>query len=116
MLAYVTQGRLRGLAVTTPKRVPMFPDYPTVDESGVPGYVWGTWYGLMAPAKTPKEIVATVHGAVVSALNSPAVSKRLTDLIFIPTSSAQPEEFGRFLASEIASLGKIIRDLNLSAD
>jgi tripartite-type tricarboxylate transporter receptor subunit TctC len=116
VLAYVTQGRLRGIAVTTPKRVPMFPDYPTVDESGVPGYVWGTWYGLMAPAKTPRDIVATVHAAVVSALNNPAVSKRLTDLIFIPTSSPQPEDFGRFLNSEIASLGKIIRDLNLSAD
>ena len=107
-LALIQQGRLRPLAVTTAKRLPLLPGYPTVAESGYPGYQSGNWYGIVAPARTPKEITATLRGAVVKALHDPAVNKRLSDLGYVIVGD-QPEEFGAFIKSEIATLAKIIQ-------
>ncbi len=107
-LALIQQGRLRPLAVTTAKRLPLLPGYPTVAESGYPGYQSGNWYGIVAPAKTPKEIIATIRGAVVTTLHEPTVSKRLSDLGYVSVGD-QPEEFGAFIKSEIATLAKIIQ-------
>jgi tripartite-type tricarboxylate transporter receptor subunit TctC len=115
VLSYIKQGRLRALAVTTANRVPLLPEYPTIAESGVPGYAFTNWYGLMVPAKTPKEIVATINAAAVSTLRNPAVIKRFNDLVFLPVGN-QPEEFGRILESEIATLAKVVKDLGLRAD
>lgn len=107
-LPQVRQGRLRPLAVTTTKRLPLLPEYPTVAETGYSGYQSGNWYGIVAPVKTPKEIIATIRGAVVTALNDPNVSKRLSDLGYVSVGD-QPEEFAAFIKSEIATLAKIIR-------
>jgi tripartite-type tricarboxylate transporter receptor subunit TctC len=107
-LPQVRQGRLRPLAVTTTKRLPLLPEYPTVAETGYSGYQSGNWYGVVVPAKTPKEIIATIRGAVVAALNDPNVSKRLSDLGYVSVGD-QPEEFAAFIKSEIATLAKIIQ-------
>ena len=115
VLPYINQGRLRALAVTTASRVPMLSQYPTIAESGVPGFAFTNWYGLMAPSKTPKEIIAAVHAAAVSTLNNAAVVKRYNDLVFLPVGN-QPDEFGRILQSEIATLAKVVKDLGLRAD
>lgn len=113
-LPQVRQGRLRPLAVTTAKRLPLLPDYPTVAETGYAGYQSGNWYGVVAPAKTPKETIATIRGAVVAALHDPDVSKRLSDLGYVIVGD-QPEEFAAFIKSEIATLAKIIQQTGTKA-
>jgi tripartite-type tricarboxylate transporter receptor subunit TctC len=114
-LPYVKAGRVRALAVTTGKRVPLLPDLPTVAEAGVAGYETAQWYGLLAPAKTPREIIETLHDAAVSVLTKPAVNKRLDEAGYI-TIGDKPAEFSAYLKSEIDRLGKLIRELGLTAD
>jgi tripartite-type tricarboxylate transporter receptor subunit TctC len=109
-LPLVQQGRLRALAVTTPKRLALLPQSPTVAESGYPGYQAGNWYGLAVPAKTPKEVIATIRAAAVKALNDPAVAKRMTELGYV-TIGDQPEEFAAHIRAEIAALAKILRGI-----
>jgi tripartite-type tricarboxylate transporter receptor subunit TctC len=112
-LPHVQQGRLRPLAVTTLKRLPVLPQYPTVAELGYPGYQAGNWYGLMVPAKTSKETVATIRGAAIKALNDPPVNRRLTELGYVIVGD-QPEEFAAHLKSEIASLAKVLKGIRPS--
>lgn len=114
-LPHVRQGKLRALAVTSPKRVALLPECPTVAESGYPGYQSETWFGLLVPAKTPKETIAIVSAAAKSALNAPDVSKRLIELAYIPVGD-QPEEFAAYIQSEVAALGKLVRRLRVQAD
>jgi tripartite-type tricarboxylate transporter receptor subunit TctC len=109
-LPQVREGRLRPLAVTSTRRLPLLPEYPTVAELGYPGYQAGNWYGLMVPAKTPAEIVAAVRTAALAALAHPAVSKRMTDLGYVIIGD-RPEEFAAHLRSEIASLAKMLRTI-----
>lgn len=115
VLPYIKQGRLRALAVTSPQRVAMMPDYPTVAELGYPNYQAGNWHGVLVPAKTPRELVTTLRNAIVAGLKLPAVSKRLSDLAYLPVGD-QPDEFARFLQAEVAALGKVVKQLGLSAD
>ena len=112
-LPQVREGRLRPLAVTSSKRLPLLPEQPTVAELGYPGYEAGNWYGLMVPAKTPQEIVGAVRTAALAALANPAVSKRMTDLGYVIIGD-QPEEFASHLKSEIASLASVLKGLALS--
>ncbi len=112
-LPQVQQGRLRALAVTTAKRLSLLPEMPTVAETGYPGYQAGNWYGLAVPAKTPKETIAAIHAAAVSALKSPAVAKRMTDLGYVIIGD-QPEEFAAHIRSEIASLAKLLKGLRVT--
>ncbi len=109
-LPLVQQGRLRAPAVTTPKRLALLPQSPTVAESGYAGYQAGNWYGLAAPAKTPREIIAAVRGAAVKALADPVVAKRMTELGYV-TVLDQPEEFAAHIRAEIASLAKVLKGL-----
>jgi tripartite-type tricarboxylate transporter receptor subunit TctC len=107
-LPLIEQGRVRALAVTTAKRLSFLPNYPTVAESGYPGYEIGNWYGLVVPAKTPREVIATAHKAAVSAMALPAVNKRMVDLGYVIVGN-QPDEFATFMRSEVEKLGKLIR-------
>lgn len=114
-LPYIREGRFRALAVTTVKRLPAMPEYPTVAASGYPGYVSGNWFGLMVPAKTPKPTIAVIRNATISVLNNPNVGKRLTDLGYVVIGD-QPEEFAAHIKSEIEALGKIIKQTGVTAD
>lgn len=114
-LPHIRQGRLRPLAVTSAKRVPLLSEYPTVAETGYPGYQYGNWYGILVPVKTPKEIIATIRSTVVTVLNNPAVIKRLGDLGYISIGD-QPDEFAAHIKSEIEQLGKILREHSVTAD
>src|SRR5687768_1322592 len=82
-LPQVRDGRLRALAVTSTKRLPVVPEYPTVAELGYPGYQAGNWYGLMVPAKTPPDLIGVIRKAAIDGMNAPAVMKRLTDLGYV---------------------------------
>jgi tripartite-type tricarboxylate transporter receptor subunit TctC len=111
-LPQVRDGKLRALAVTSTKRLPLLPEYPTVAELGYPRYQAGNWYGLMVPAKTPPEIIGNIRNAAVSGMNTPTVSKRLTDLGYVIIGD-QPDEFAAYLRFEIASLAKILKGLRV---
>ena len=114
-LPFVKQGSLRALAVTTPQRLPFLPEVPTVAERGLPRYQSGNWYGLMVPAKTPRDMVARIRDGVVAALAEPGVKKRLTEIAYVPIGD-RPEEFAAFLKSEISELAKLVQQFKLSAD
>jgi len=107
-LPHVKAGKLRLLAVTTKKRFPLFPETPTVDESGVPGYESSGWYGLWAPAGLPRELVARLNGETVKALTSVAMKEQLTvqGLEPIPTT---PDAFAQRMRTEVAQWGKVVK-------
>ena len=115
-LPQIRTGRIRAYGVTSDQRASGTPDIPTIAEAGVPGYAAVQWYGLMAPANTPKEIVAKLHAAVVRALQEPDIRKRFVEDGAEPTPSATPEEFGAFIRSELAKWAKVARDANIKAE
>lgn len=108
-------GRLRALAVTTSKRSSMIPEVPTLSEAGVPGYDVTTWYGLLVPAGTPREIVARLHEAATAALAHPAVKKRFAQTDLEPATSA-PEQFGAYIRSEVAKWAKVIKHSGITVE
>ncbi len=112
---HVRSQRLRALAVTSARRLALLPEYPTVAESGFPGYQFGSWYGLLAPAKTPRDSVTALRAATAAALNDAAINKRLIDLGYVPVGDTA-EEFAAFIRSEITTLGALVKSLRLSAD
>ena len=97
---HVKSGKLRVLAVSSLERNPLYPDVPTIAESGYPGFSAVSWVGLSAPAKTPKEIITGLHAEAVKGLQSPAVKERLTSLGFVIVGST-PEEYAEFIRKEI---------------
>jgi tripartite-type tricarboxylate transporter receptor subunit TctC len=107
-LPHARSGKLRPLAVTTARRLQLLADLPTVAEAGYPGYESGSWYGLLLPLKTPKQIVAAVHDASIKTLDLPDVRKRLVDLGYIVIGD-RPEEFAAHLKLEIGKLAKIVQ-------
>ena len=114
-LPHMRSDRLRALAVTSKKRVSLVPDLPTVGESGYPNYEFNLWNGVLVPAKTPKESITAIHNAVIAAMNSPEVRKRMAEMSSNAIGS-QPEEFGTFLKAEVESIAKVVTKLNLIAD
>ncbi len=97
---HIKGGSLRALAVTTPQRNPSFPNVPTALEAGIPGYDFASWGGLFAPAGTPRDIVKRLNSELVKILGSDEIRKRFEDMGLVAKASA-PEEFGRFLQSEM---------------
>ena len=108
-------GKLRAIATTGPKRSPAAPDIPTIAESGVPGYEVTTFYGLSAPAKTPRAIIERLHDAAVRALKSPEVRERLRGLGADPGGNT-PEQYTAFMQSEIAKWAKVIKAAGIKAE
>jgi tripartite-type tricarboxylate transporter receptor subunit TctC len=104
----LNQGRARAIAITSRQRIALRPDLPSVAESGYPDYESGNWYGLLAPAKTPKETVTKIHNLTAQALQRPDTKKRLESLAYT-ISGNQPEEFAAFIKSEIEKTAKILK-------
>lgn len=111
-LPHVKSGRLRGIAVTTKSRAPTLPDVPTVQESGVPGFEYATWYGILTPAGTPKPIVDKVNKAIVDVLSSPEMKERYArqGMDATPSTSA---EFVKLLRSETDKWAKVVREAKI---
>jgi tripartite-type tricarboxylate transporter receptor subunit TctC len=105
---HVTSGRLRGLAVTGPKRIKPFPNLPTVAESGLPGYEVTTWGGIIGPAGMPKHIVARLSEEVQKAARSSTVIERFAALGTDPIGTT-PEQFTEFIRKEYLKWGEVIR-------
>lgn len=104
----VRAGRLNALAVTTAKRSPEFPDLPTVGESGLPGYEFESWFGVLAPAGTPRKIIYKLRDEMARALAMPDVKSRLASVGFEPVGST-PEQFTALVKSEMVKWAKVIK-------
>lgn len=113
-LPHVQAGKLTGLAVASSKRSPLAPDIPTMAELGFPIDI-DTWYGLVAPAGTPKDIVRKLNAETVRIVNLPEIKER-TRSQGIELASSTPEEFGAFHKAEIAKWTKAIREMRISID
>lgn len=107
-LPHVKAGKLRPLAVTTASRSAFFPEVPTMDEAGVKGYDFSTWYGLLVPAGTPKAVVDRLNAETRKALSSAAVKEQFATQGLEPTPSTA-QEFTTYLRNEVAKWGKVIK-------
>jgi tripartite-type tricarboxylate transporter receptor subunit TctC len=114
-MAQVKAGKLKALAVTTAKRSPLVPDLPTMAEAGIAGFDISTWYGLFAPAGTPKDVVAKWNADVTKILNSPDVRARLVADGAEPSPDS-PDDFAKFIASELAKYARIIKASGAKVD
>jgi tripartite-type tricarboxylate transporter receptor subunit TctC len=107
-LPYIRAGRLKVLAVGSPERNPAMPDVPTFDELGIPGVHTAVYYGFMAPANTPKEIIDLLNKEINEVLQTQAVRERITNMGGVIT-IAPPEDFGNFANSELERYGEIVK-------
>jgi len=105
----VNDGRLRALAVTGARRLPILPDLPTVSESGLPGYEYAGWFGLFAPAATPRDVVARINSAANAAIASPAFQARLAKF-GAEAYRSTPESFSHFFRSETSRWAKVVKE------
>ena len=107
-IPHVKAEKLRALAVTSPKRVPSLRDIPTIAESGVPGYDAVGWFGVFAPAKTPKTVIAQLNGAIVKHVRQPDTAERLAALGAEVVAST-PEQFREIQKTDLARWGKVVK-------
>jgi tripartite-type tricarboxylate transporter receptor subunit TctC len=115
VVANIKSGRLRALAVASPRRIPMLPDVPTFAEAGVPGYDASVWWGLVAPARTPRDIVAKLSSEALMAVQDEGVKEKLSNLGAV-IDPAGPEQFGKFLKDEIDKWAGVIKTAGIHAD
>jgi tripartite-type tricarboxylate transporter receptor subunit TctC len=113
---HMKTGRIRTLAITSAKRSDLFPDLPTVAESGVPGFAVDNWYSFVAPRGLPRPILERLHREINRALAAQDVRERLQLLGIVPFPSASPEEFRSYLAAEIHKYAKLVKAAGITAD
>lgn len=111
---FVEQGRLRALGVTTAKRAASLPNVPTLAEAGVTGYAFDSWFGILAPAGTPRDVIAKLNTEVVKALALADVKEKLMGLGAEATPST-PEDFDRFIKAEVVKLEPVVKQSGASA-
>lgn len=111
----IRAGKLKLLAVATPQRMPQFPDVPTVSESGLKGFTFNSWFAILTPAGTPKEIVAKLHDEIVKALADPEIRAKLDALGLKPLGST-PEQLDQATREQFAKYGKLIQQAGIKAD
>jgi tripartite-type tricarboxylate transporter receptor subunit TctC len=112
---HIKSGKLRALAVTGSKRSPLYPQLPTVAESGVPGFEITQWYGFFAPAKTPKDIVDKLNKEIVAIMKDPETAKKFADQ-GADVVTGSPDDFGKLVQSELAKWSKFIKEAKITAD
>ena len=113
--AHVRSGAIKGLALASGKRLPSFPDVPTTEEAGLPGFTLEAWFALFAPAGTPKELVDKLNAAMRKVATSPEMKAKLADLGLFGQDWSSAE-FGTFVAKEVDFWGKTIRDAGIKLE
>jgi tripartite-type tricarboxylate transporter receptor subunit TctC len=114
VVQYVDKGRLRVLAIGGPKRSAVMPDVPPMSEAGVPGFDFAAWTGYLAPAGTPRDLIAKLHADIVRTLNAPDVREKMTTLGFELVGNT-PEEFAVLIRNDIARFGKLVKAAGIRA-
>jgi len=112
-MAQVPAGRLKALAVTTSKRIPQLPDVPTMQEAGVPGYSASVWLALLAPAGTPKDIVAKLNAEIAKVMNSPDTKKEMF-AAGVDTDLSTPEALNVLMVQEMERWGKVVKEAGIT--
>ena len=115
-MGHVKGGKLRALAVTTLERSPLFPEVPTLDESGLKGYEDVTWNGIVAPAGVPREIVARLHSEIARMMKNPEFTRRYAERGIEMRASASPEEFTAYIRSEADAFAKLVKDAGMKPE
>ena len=115
-VSFIKAGRIRPIAVTSAKRVSLFPDIPTVAEGGLPGFEVDNWYCFLGPRGMPKPIVARLHRDLNRALEQPDVKQRLESFGIFPFLLPTPEAFGDYVKAEIKKYAKVVADAGIKAD
>lgn len=115
VLPFIKDGRLKPLAVTTATRSSALPDVPTLQEAGIPGIAIGTWFGLLAPAATPKDVVARLNAELVKIIQSPEFRKQMLDIGAEPVGN-KPEEMARQIQEESAKFATVVKTAGIKLD
>jgi len=108
VISHIQNGALRALGVSTLERTALLPDVPTIAELGFPGFEASAWHGLVAPAATPKDVIATLYRSMMATLNDPDTRKALTDF-GVDVVGNTPEELAAYINSEIPKWADIIK-------
>lgn len=114
-LPHMKAGKLVGIGVTSSSRAPLAPDVPTIAEAGLPGYEVGTWYGVLAPAGTPRDVVDKLNRVITTYIKSPAIVAQLEKQGYEAVTST-PQEFASYMGSEIDKWAKVVKTSGASAD
>lgn len=115
VLPLIQGGKLRGLAVTAAKRVPEAPELPPIAEAGVPGFDVTSWYAILAPARTPPDLIRRIHADLMTTLADPATKARLEQL-GVNVIGSTPMEFAAFLRREMEKWGPVIKEAGITAN
>ncbi len=111
----IKAGKLKAIAVTSPKRAPALPEVPTIAESGFPGFEDRTWVGMFVPSATPVPVVTRLNADVEKVLQLPEIRERMTAIAFEPIGGT-PQAFGQFVRSEAVKFAKFVREAGIKAD
>jgi len=115
LIGHIKQGKVRALAVTSAKRVDDLPDVPTINESGYKGFDAVTWFGLLAPAGTPRDVIVRLNAEFNKALKLPELNKRLSDEGADPAGGT-PEQFAALIKDEIPRWGRVVKESGAKVD
>ena len=115
VLAQIRAGKLRALAVTTARRSSALPDVPTLDEAGFKGFDIGTWFGVLAPAATPKDVASRLSGLMIKIIHSPEFGKRMQEIGAEPIGNT-PEQMARLIHEETLKFAKLVKDAKVVID
>ncbi len=113
--SHLKAGKLRAIGVASLTRLPVLPDLPTMHESGFPGFQAATYFGLLAPAATPRPIINRMHAELVKIVRSPEFTEKFAELGVIPVGSS-PEQFADMLREDVAKWSKIVKEHNIKPD
>ena len=106
---FITSGKVRALAIASPKRNPALPDVPTFAEAGMPQYQYDSWFGIMAPAGTPAPILKKIHDDIAEIIKLPDVQARWQTIGAVAVVSASPEQFDAVIRADADRYGKLLR-------
>jgi tripartite-type tricarboxylate transporter receptor subunit TctC len=112
---HIRAGRLRGIGIGTKSRSPLFPELPTLSESGVPGYEANNWNGIVVPAGTPRAVIDRLHREISAALKDPAIAQRMAGAGLDPIGDS-PQQFAQYLKAEAAKWGALVKSAGIKAE